>query len=175
MTPAQVLAFIYSQRPQLWRLALVADTRGSVPRRVGALMAVNAERQQVGSIGGGQGEAEVLVALDRLALEIPPHANAESTPQEQGQECVIDLRGGESAAGVCGGTMWVQLSRASPMQIQAAAQKLSLGHAVKARDLGFRCEVHIAPPLQLLIIGAGHCGSALAQMAQGLGYAVLAF
>ncbi len=43
-------------------LATVADTRGSTPRRPGARMLVRADGSSCGTVGGGCGEAEVLLA-----------------------------------------------------------------------------------------------------------------
>lgn len=43
-------------------LATVVDVKGSTPRDMGSKMLIDAEGAQVGTIGGGCGEAEVLVA-----------------------------------------------------------------------------------------------------------------
>lgn len=43
-------------------LATVVATRGSVPRHAGSKMVIDPERGLIGTIGGGCGEADVLVA-----------------------------------------------------------------------------------------------------------------
>src|SRR5207247_5445067 len=43
-------------------VATVAATRGSTPRRAGARMLIRADGSSCGTIGGGCGEAEVIVA-----------------------------------------------------------------------------------------------------------------
>ena len=58
------------QRP--FALARVVSTWGSAPRRVGAAMAIDAERQFVGSVSGGCVEAAVIeAAANVLASGVP--------------------------------------------------------------------------------------------------------
>jgi xanthine/CO dehydrogenase XdhC/CoxF family maturation factor len=47
-------------------LATVVDVRGSTPRDVGSKMVIDGGGAQVGTIGGGCGEAEVLVAAGEV-------------------------------------------------------------------------------------------------------------
>ncbi len=47
-------------------LATIVATKGSAPRKVGAKMLVDPERELVGTVGGGCGEGEVIEA----ALEV---------------------------------------------------------------------------------------------------------
>ena len=48
-------------------LATVVATRGSVPRKAGSKMVIDPERGLIGTIGGGCGEADVLVAAREVA------------------------------------------------------------------------------------------------------------
>jgi xanthine dehydrogenase accessory factor len=82
-------------------LATVVRVKGSTPREVGAKMLVTAQGQ-VGTIGGGAGEAKVY----QQALEVL------ATGQKQLVE--VDLRGdldGKTSQGVCGGIMEVWLEQ----------------------------------------------------------------
>jgi xanthine dehydrogenase accessory factor len=164
MTPAQVLAFVYSQPPsKRWRMALLTQTEGSTPRSAGALLALANDGCCVGSIGGGAAEAETLrrMRFDLADADMP-------------EALTLDLRGGAQALGICGGSMQVQLRAVSPAQLMLAAQALHNGLPVPVAELGFAAAaLHIAPAPQLLMVGAGHCGAALAQIAYGLGYALL--
>jgi len=47
-------------------LATVVDVKGSTPRDVGSKMLIDAQGAQVGTIGGGCGEAEVLLAAGEV-------------------------------------------------------------------------------------------------------------
>lgn len=53
-------------------LATVIRTRGSVPRRAGSKMVVDPERGLIGTIGGGCGEADVIVAAGDVMREGVP-------------------------------------------------------------------------------------------------------
>ena len=49
-------------------LATVVRTRGSVPRRAGSRMVIDPDRGMIGTIGGGCGEADVILAA-RAVIE----------------------------------------------------------------------------------------------------------
>ncbi len=53
-------------------LATVVRTRGSVPRHAGSKMLIDPERGLVGTIGGGCGEADVLVAARDVMASLTP-------------------------------------------------------------------------------------------------------
>ena len=57
-----------SETHQPVALATVVRTRGSVPRRAGSRMVIDPERGMVGTIGGGCGEADVILAA-RAVIE----------------------------------------------------------------------------------------------------------
>ncbi len=112
-------------------LAIVVETRGSVPRQAGSKMLVWPDGQIVGTIGGGQMEALVI---------------AEAQQALRDGRCrlftynLADLEAGDP--GVCGGTV----------------------------------KVYIEPLLPLptvLVIGCGHVGKAVAELAKWLGYRVM--
>lgn len=58
------------QRPVV--LATVVATRGSVPRRAGSKMVIDPARGLIGTIGGGCGEADVIVAARAVAVSGQP-------------------------------------------------------------------------------------------------------
>ncbi len=78
-------------------LATVVRTRGSVPRHAGSKMIIDPEHGLVGTIGGGCGEADVIVAADAvIASGLPRLIRVE----------LMDDTGSWSPA-VCGGVMEV--------------------------------------------------------------------
>jgi xanthine dehydrogenase accessory factor len=147
-------------------LASVLDTRGAVPRHRGAQMLVAAQRSAF-SVGGGRLEARV-IAEARALLE---RRQAVAT-------VAIDLSGRDGAEGVCGGSMQIALRRwsggddaghAAALAARLAAdESIALGE----RELGVATTQRIEPAPRLLIIGAGHCGLALARAAQSLDYII---
>ncbi len=174
-------------------LATVVAVKGSTPREVGAKMLVTA-KGQVGTIGGGAGEAKVY----QQALEVL------ATGEKQLVE--INLLGnidGQESQGVCGGVMEVWLEKWEGQEaivlIQQIFNYLKTGQSLifvtplsqdrsphlllndlalpflTGNDLipplkrGARGVTEfiekIIPPPTLLIVGAGHCGLALAKVA----------
>lgn len=85
-------------------VATVTDVRGSAPREVGAKMIIHPLGQQVGTIGGGCGEADVLrAAMDVLQTGEPVNVRVDLTED-------ISMQ----ALGVCGGIMNVFVERWRP-------------------------------------------------------------
>lgn len=160
-------------------LAIVVDGQGSVPREVGAKMFVAPGGDITGTIGGGAGEAKVIA----IAQEVL-HSGTK-------QAVTIDLSGTEnrSVEGICGGWMRVWVERWQPEQIPlvetlAAEPTSDSSYLVIPFDQdspyltehppqtsSAYIETLSLPPL-LLIVGAGHVGYALAQMAHWLGFII---
>lgn len=176
-------------------VATVVRTRGSVPREVGAKMWIapgHAPGSEIvgeigGTIGGGAGEAKVIAQ----ALQVL------RTGAKQFVE--IDLSGApqRQTQGVCGGWMQVWLERwagagaiALVDQIQTHLQSGQAAMLVTPfcqhrhpfidpQMVGDRPLVSdeilqepLLPPPTLLIIGAGHVGVALAQVAHLAGFQI---
>ena len=172
-------------------LATVVAVKGSTPREVGAKMLVTAQGQ-VGTIGGGAGEAKVY----QKALEVL------ATGKKQLVE--INLLGntdGQESQGVCGGVMEVWLEKwqgeIAITQIQQILNYLKISQSIilttplsqdrsphlLLNDLipplkrGARGVTEfiekIIPPPTLLIVGAGHCGVALAKVAHFMGMRIM--
>jgi xanthine dehydrogenase accessory factor len=159
---------------QSWCLAFVAQTRGATPRKTGALMGIclagGGASRCIGSIGGGAGEALVIAAAEALLQSDQVHNSV-----------AIDLTGHAQAAGICGGTMQVHLyqrSSADGAQLEAWIAQLQSGQAISLLA-ALEHNAHDAHPImlqpmpQLVIAGAGHCGLALAQLVDRLGFSVL--
>lgn len=180
-------------------LATVVAVKGSTPREVGAKMLVTAQGQ-VGTIGGGAGEAKVY----QQALEVL------ATGEKQLVE--INLLGNEEdSQGVCGGMMEVWLEKWQGEKAIALIQQilnyLKTGQSIilttpLSQDrsphlllndlaLAFLSGDDLIPPLKrgargvtesiekiippptLLIVGAGHCGVALAKVAHFMGMRIM--
>jgi len=151
-------------------LASVLRTRGATPRKQGARMLVGAQDCE-GSVGGGMAEARVLEAARALLGSGQERASLE-----------IDLSGGPESAGVCGGRMWLALRRwqgpRDGERARAIAHALGKGEsiALDAHDLGGGSEAEtLAPDPRLLIVGGGHCGHALYQLAAQLDFDLWVF
>jgi xanthine dehydrogenase accessory factor len=146
-------------------LASVLATRGATPRKAGARMLITSNATD-GSIGGGLAEARVIAAARELLERSGPTG-----------EVHIDLTGGVGSAGVCGGHMQLALRRwAGDVDRQRAggiARKLASGKPVELddNDVGARgSAVTVAPDPRLLIVGGGHCGLALYELASTLDF-----
>lgn len=160
-------------------LASVEHTRGATPRKAGSRMLVCATHAEF-SIGGGMAEVRVLEAARALLAQAHPGKRVGATRQGQASAAQaepgavaahvdIDLTGRAGAAGVCGGSMRIGLRRWAGAHDQAraaeAAQRLRAGMEVQLRTGQL-----LRPDPRLLIVGAGHCGLALHQLARFLDY-----
>ncbi|MBP0014922.1 MAG: XdhC family protein [Roseofilum sp. SBFL] len=167
-------------------IATVMKTTGSVPREVGAKMALCADGTLLDTIGGGAGEAKVLSTMENVLASGDP------------QKVNIDLSGAVQRVteGVCGGQMQVWVAKwsgeAAIMLITRILDRLNQGHTVRLFTPfapGFSPHLLslnspqpspqsgfidlIEPPPLLLIIGAGHVGEKLAQVTTLLGFQVV--
>ncbi len=172
---------------QRWCIASVVQTRGSTPRKKGAQMAVALGTDgeliaPVASIGGGAGEAKVLLAAAALL----------SAPAKSNQTLVVDLSGhsnpeingaANSVSGVCGGHMRLCLSTFSAADLHQRAQAVSAaltgGHITNIdpvtllpAEQNTLDALRFEPAPMCLIGGGGHCGVALAELLVRLGFPV---
>lgn len=146
-------------------LASVLHTRGATPRKRGARMLIAAEHCAF-SVGGGMAEVRVVDAARTLLASTQRHATV-----------VIDLSGGADSAGICGGEMTLALrcwrGADDALRARAIADALRAGTsiALSSDDLGCTDATDNAlPNPRLLIVGGGHCGLALYQLAQHLDF-----
>ena len=146
-------------------LASVASTRGATPRKRGSRMLITADAI-AGSVGGGQAEVRVIEQARNL---IASHGRTSAM--------AIALDGRAESAGICGGDMLISLRRWCGADDQARAARISAtlagGESVEldTDDLGSAgLSEHAQADTRLLIIGAGHCGAALCELAAALDY-----
>lgn len=169
--------------------AIVLETSESVPRRPGAMMVLG-EAEEVGTVGGGAMESRIIEAM-RAA-----RGGTEAGPQRH----AIDLGGSpqEIRDGICGGTMTIEVRRLDPERdgavLRDAAGRLAGGAGCRlvATAAGLACEDdrrvdsnelleagadgwtrRLTPRPQLLVVGGGHCGVALARLASATGFDVV--
>ena len=177
-------------------LCTVLGVKGSAPRHPGARMLAGPAGRLLGSVGGGRGEAMVLEACARAlqgglatVLTIDMQGTQAEGPAmvcggisrilvepvtDRGpyQEALARLRLGDPVLLVkelASGTVrvWDGQEGSTP----AARQALEEGRPVLDEAAG-RLFDPLMPREQLLILGAGHVGQALAPLAQGLGFRV---
>ena len=189
MTPLQFYTQLmaYTQKAERWCVASVVHTRGSTPRKKGAQMAVALDATgkliaAVASIGGGAGEAKVLLAAMALL----------TAPSKLHERLEIDLSGpagpeknghANTTSGVCGGHMRLCLSTFTAADLQRCAhaicKALKAGQAatidvatLRPADHNTRETLRLLPAPMCLIGGGGHCGVALAELLVHLGFPV---
>lgn len=149
-------------------MASVTTTRGATPRGTGSRMLIWHDGN-AGSIGGGMAEARALASAGELLRQ-----------QLDRRELSIDLSGRPGAAGICGGQMQLALRRwngtVDQQRADELAHQLADGQTVTLDAVELGCvdpdqpAHHIEPNERLLIIGAGHCGQALFELAQPLDF-----
>lgn len=150
-------------------LASVLSSHGSTPRERAARMLIEAD-SICSSVGGGAMEGQVLVAARRLLADV-----------REREVLTIQLDGRAGSAGVCGGGMTLALRRwqgaAMAVRARVIADALAAGQAesLSADELGAaEVDAHVLQPRpRLLILGAGHCGHALAQLAVFLEFEIV--
>ena len=166
-------------------VATVTRVKGSVPREMGAKMIICADGRTFDTIGGGAGEFKVIQQAGEVL----------KTGKKQLVE--IDLSGTpeRETQGVCGGLMQVLLERWSGEKAIALTKKilqnletgksailitdfdktfpylLPENYLISNSDQTF-IET-LKPPPTLLIIGAGHVGEKLSQIADFIGFKII--
>jgi xanthine dehydrogenase accessory factor len=138
MTPAAVFFLRLADvvgRDGAATLVTVADTKGSAPREVGAMMVVTRGGDILGTIGGGALEWEALVLARQLA------AKGEAVTRR------IDRALGPDLGQCCGGRVVLDI------RVFTCAER---------GELAALADAAVDTRQQLLLFGAGHVGRALA-------------
>ena len=177
-------------------LLVVAESSGSSPGRQGYKMAVGADGELIGSIGGGVMEVN-LVEQCRKILAEPAALDRTTAPILIEQE---HRRNAEHPSGmICSGrqtVICVQLTRTDLQSVQVVLSDLKKGNApwVVISETEFKsatdetepqnsplpsferegeifnyCD-NLAPKNYLYIVGGGHCSLALSQIMSGLDF-----
>ncbi len=151
-------------------MASVVEARGATPRAVGARMLVGADDDE-GTIGGGVLEARTI-----------ERARALLAGGGERDELEIELTGGPGSAGVCGGRMRIALRRwqgaGDASHAAALAARLAAGEIVELSESeagAGGAAARIEPDPRLMIVGGGHCGLALYELARTLEYQITVY
>ncbi len=166
-------------------LASVLSTRGATPRKDGSRMLVTLDGSEF-SIGGGLAEARVIAAARALitssgAAPPMPRGRFSAAParwrvrsgerRTHSADLDVDLTGRPGAEGVCGGRMELHLElwqvggdRQRALRIASALQR---GECISLEVVnGDSASLQLLKPNpRLLILGGGHCGHALYELA----------
>ncbi len=130
-------------------LVSVERVSGSVPREVGAWMAVFAHGV-VGSVGGGQLEHQAIaLARVRLAGTAAAKPNPQANGTDANIEAVLRYPLGPSLGQCCGGVMFLRYERVASGD-QAGAVRLA--------------KLLRGTPMKVALFGGGHVGSALIRL-----------
>jgi xanthine dehydrogenase accessory factor len=172
-------------------LATVIETWGSAPRPVGSQLAINESGEFVGSVSGGCVEADVIAASERIWSPPQPRLLRYGVSDERAWEVGLACGGqiavylqplGELALALNAARAKRQImvlvdgdSRSGAEQLWPAARKpvedvVATGASrLVDSDAGPLFVQLIAPPLRLLVVGAGHIAQALVPMARVAG------
>jgi xanthine dehydrogenase accessory factor len=145
------------EQGQTAALATIVATKGSVPREVGAQMLIYPAGQNVGTVGGGCGEAEAInQALDTIRTGQPRIVEADLTED-------ISMK----SQGICGGIMYIYV------ETWAAEHRALLLAFLAARSSNRTSGIAtvIASPDPLLVGRKALVGGASALGSLGLGEA----
>jgi len=153
-------------------LCAIVATQGSTPQPVGALLAILASGESVGTLGGGCVEGDVI----RRAYALIPDGGSKVLTFH------LDHTTGDYSGLICGGTMDVAISVLSDVAqtkpLADALESIASGKAavlpiyVQTEDGKLEYRVRIAAPPKLVIAGAGHISRILAPLAASVGFRV---
>ncbi|MEP6865025.1 MAG: XdhC family protein [Deltaproteobacteria bacterium] len=164
-------------------IASVIGARGSTPRHLGARMAVSADGEQWGTVGGGK--------IEQLVVEAAREVAGGAAPRVVRQHLIRDL------AMCCGGAMEVAITPAAASRdviAQLAGSRAPRvletpldGGALRLREVrGEDPPVHdpavvgdvlverVGDHERVIVFGLGHVARVLGPMLQGLGFRVIA-
>jgi xanthine dehydrogenase accessory factor len=147
-------------------LLRILETEGATPRHAGSLMWVSAKDQDF-SIGGGQMEWQAIRLARDMLQAAAPEAQIHS----------FSLRGEAGAVGICGGALKVLFTLWRGAHVRESArqivQQLESGqHATLNEAPGLAAPLRLEPDVPLWIVGAGHCGRALAAVCARLHFQI---
>jgi xanthine dehydrogenase accessory factor len=181
------------KRRQRVMLLLVADSRGSAPGKAGFKMAVGADGQLCGTIGGG--------TIEHAAVEAARTQLRQARPQASVTLQVHQPEHPQTSGMVCGGRQTVVTYPCRPRDraaVESVLQRLEAGPpgvlTLTARGLSvgpprrkaapfhfvqesgsWRFQEHFRAPDTVFIVGGGHVGLALSRVMATLGFRIVVF
>jgi xanthine dehydrogenase accessory factor len=154
-------------------LGVITDARGSTPQVAGAMILVRDDGTFAGTVGGGIVEATLLRDAETVRVTQVGCTNTYDLTHVRG----------ESMGAVCGGFMDIALIPLDAIhddfltQFERACEDRDAGRVASLQLLlrdatQTMIELAIAGPPKLIIVGAGHCGHALAELCATLDFDV---
>jgi xanthine dehydrogenase accessory factor len=163
-------------------IAAVTGASGSTPRHLGARMAVAADGEQWGTVGGGKIEQLVAAAAREVAAGAPPRVvrrhlvrdlamccggsmEVAITPAAASRPALVELAGTRAAKIV------VTPLDGGPLSVRAPADGDPPGHRPDIRDEAL--VERVGPLERAFVFGLGHVARTLGPLLDGLGFAVI--
>ena len=151
---------LWVERGDAVALAVVAATRKSAPRPVGATLAVSASGDLAGSVSGGCVESEV--AEEARAVLAGGPARLRTYGISDDDALAVGLP--------CGGEIDVFVARADPELLREALAELDAGRVVTPEPVAERIRLRVRPAPRLLVFGAVELAEAVCRASATLGW-----
>jgi xanthine dehydrogenase accessory factor len=145
-------------------LVSVHASRGSVPREVGAWMAVFAD-VALGTIGGGRLELDAMAHARQLLAPGAMHGGASDVGGDDATDPATELNSAASHAAAGGGGSHLVRYALGPNLGQCCGGTVTLRfERVTARDVPYLAARLDSPRMPVALFGGGHVGHALVQV-----------
>ena len=175
---AQAPAF--AQKHKNAALVTLVATQGSTPRHVGTRMLISGDGEQIGTIGGGRVELEVVRCAQEVATSGHVAHATHNLVRDLGMCCGGTMRFFVEPLGPCVPAIEEMVKRRTARLPSWLETNLELGgmqlrtqapEQVRDADGVFCCAIHPKP--RVVLLGCGHLSRAIGPLANDLGFDVV--